>query len=141
MARLLLLLKVYPTQFEECDMLTLTENAINAVKGLITETPDASGLRVMVSGGGCSGFQYGMGLEAQSQSDDTVISLEGLQVFVDQSSAPLLTGVVIDYVEDITGVGFRFENPNASATCGCGSSFTVKGDSPAPDKSSCGHRG
>lgn len=122
-------------------MLTLTEKAIDAVKGLITETPEASGLRVMVSGGGCSGFQYGMGLESQAQADDTVISLEGLQVYVDENSAPLLTGVVIDYVEDITGVGFRFQNPNATATCGCGSSFTAGDGSPTPDKSTCGHRG
>ena len=122
-------------------MLTLTEKAIDAVKGLITETPEAQGLRVMVSSGGCSGFQYGMGLESQSHADDTIVSLEGLQVYVDQNSAPLLTGVIIDYVEDITGVGFRFENPNATGTCGCGSSFTAGDDAPVPDKATCGHRG
>lgn len=122
-------------------MLTLTEKAIDAVKALITETPEARGLRVLVSSGGCSGFQYGMSLESQPETDDTILSLEGLQVFVDQMSAPLLTGVLIDYVEDISGVGFRFENPNATATCGCGSSFTAGDDAPAPDKATCGHRG
>ena len=110
-------------------MLTLTDRAISAVQGIIASTPEAAGLRVMVTGGGCSGYQYGMGLEAAPSADDEVVVLEGLQVYVDPGSAPLLHGVTIDYVEDITGAGFRFDNPKAVATCGCGSSFSV-GDAP-----------
>ncbi|MEW5791719.1 MAG: HesB/IscA family protein [Pseudomonadota bacterium] len=110
-------------------MLTLTDKAISAVQGIITSTSGATGLRVMVSGGGCSGYQYGMGLEAAPSAEDEVIVLEGLRVYVDPASAPLLQGVTIDYVEDISGVGFRFHNPKAVATCGCGSSFSV-GDVP-----------
>ncbi|MHB8921073.1 MAG: HesB/IscA family protein [Halothiobacillus sp.] len=122
-------------------MLILTDKAINAVKGLITDTPEACGLRVMVSGGGCSGFQYGMGLESQSRDEDTIVALDGIQVFIDPNSVSMLSGVVIDYVEDITGVGFRFENPNATSTCGCGSSFSAGDEAPTADKSSCSHRG
>jgi iron-sulfur cluster assembly protein len=95
----------------------------------------------MVSGGGCSGYQYGMGLEAQAAADDAIVALDGLQIFVDPDSAPLLQGVVIDYVEDISGVGFRFENPNAKATCGCGSSFSTGDEAGAAQGSACGHRG
>lgn len=122
-------------------MLVLTEKAISAVKGLISTTPEATALRVMVSGGGCSGYQYGMGLEAQAAADDAIVALDGLKIFVDPDSAPLLQGVVIDYVEDISGVGFRFENPNAKATCGCGSSFSAGDEAAAAQGSACGHRG
>lgn len=121
-------------------MLVLTEKAIDVVKGLLAENPEASGLRVAVTGGGCSGYQYGMGLEAEATADDTVVAFEGVSVYIDNASATLLQGVVIDYVDELSGSGFRFENPNAKGTCGCGSSFTTGDEASAATSSSCGHR-
>lgn len=107
-------------------MLTLTDNAIKAVRQFIqgSATPVA-GLRIKVTGGGCSGFQYGMTLEASAAEDDTVVDCGGLSVFVDPFSAPLLQGVTVDFVDSIEGSGFKFENPNAKASCGCGNSFAA----------------
>jgi len=121
-------------------MLILTEKAIDVVKNLLAENPEASGLRVAVTGGGCSGYQYGMGLEAEAGVEDTVVAIEGVPVYVDNASATLLSGVVIDYVDELSGSGFRFENPNATGTCGCGSSFTTGDEASASSASSCGHR-
>ncbi|MHB8322556.1 MAG: HesB/IscA family protein [Acidithiobacillus sp.] len=118
-------------------MLILTEKAIDVVKNLLAENPEASGLRVAVTGGGCSGYQYGMGLEAEAGAEDTVVAIEGVPVYVDNASATLLSGVVID---ELSGSGFRFENPNATGTCGCGSSFTTGDEASASSASSCGHR-
>lgn len=107
-------------------MLTLTENAQKAISRFIqgAETP-VSGLRISVTGGGCSGMQYGMALEEESKSDDEIIDMDGLKVFVDPSSAPLLDGVTVDFHDGMEGSGFKFENPNAKASCGCGNSFTA----------------
>ncbi|MDD5374527.1 iron-sulfur cluster assembly accessory protein [Acidithiobacillus sp.] len=121
-------------------MLMLTEKAIDVVKNLLAENPEASGLRVAVTGGGCSGYQYGMGLEAGAGAEDTVVAIEGVAVYVDNASAALLNGVIIDYVDELSGSGFRFENPNATGTCGCGSSFTTGDEASASSASSCGHR-
>jgi iron-sulfur cluster assembly protein len=84
-----------------------------------------SGLRVAVLPGGCSGFQYGLNIEDQPESDDEIFELGGVKVFVDPFSAQYLDGVEIDYVTGMMGSGFSFRNPNASGGCGCGSSFTV----------------
>lgn len=107
-------------------MITLTDNAIKAVSQFIkgSETPVA-GLRIKVAGGGCSGFQYGMSLEESSAEGDTVVDCGGVQVFVDPQSASMLTGVTVDFVDSIDGSGFKFENPNAKASCGCGNSFAA----------------
>ncbi len=85
----------------------------------------ASGLRVAVRGGGCSGLEYALDFELEAREDDHVLEYDGLKVFVDPVSARYLGGTVIDYVMGTTGAGFKFSNPNASGSCGCGSSFSV----------------
>ena len=85
----------------------------------------ASGLRVAVRGGGCSGLEYALDFELEARENDHVLNYDGLDVFVDPISARYLEGTVIDYVMGATGAGFKFSNPNASGSCGCGSSFSV----------------
>ena len=106
-------------------MLTLTEKAQAVVKKFIenSETPVA-GLRLMVTGGGCSGMQYGMRLEEEAVETDQIIEFGELKVLVDNASAEMLQGVTVDYVETMESSGFKFENPNATASCGCGNSFS-----------------
>ena len=82
-------------------------------------------LRVSVSGGGCSGFQYGFAFDDARNDDDLVFSHAGVDVVVDEMSLELLEGAEIDFVEDLAGAAFRIDNPNATASCGCGSSFAV----------------
>ena len=84
------------------------------------------GLRVFVSGGGCSGLQYGMAFEAAPRDFDTVIDQQGVKLFIDPTSLMYLSGATIDYVDSLMGAGFKIENPNAVAACGCGSSFKTK---------------
>ncbi len=105
----------------------LTPKAIEMVKHTRQqEGLDADhGLRVAVMGGGCSGFQYALDFEKEQRATDFVIELEGLRVFVDPVSARYLQGTTIDYVLGMQGAGFKFNNPNAVGSCGCGSSFTV----------------
>jgi len=107
-------------------MITLTDSAVQAISRFISgaETPVA-GLRVSVSGGGCSGFQYGLSLEANPAAEDTVVECGEVKVFVDPASAPMLEGVKLDFIDSIDGAGFKFENPNAKASCGCGNSFSA----------------
>jgi iron-sulfur cluster assembly accessory protein len=106
-------------------MLTITESAVSAIKGFIesSEKP-TGGLRIEVTGGGCSGFQYGLRLEEQAGDQDEIMEMGGIQVFIDPASAPMLSGVTVDFVSSIEGAGFKFENPNATASCGCGNSFS-----------------
>jgi len=106
-------------------MLTLTEKAQEVVKNFIanSETP-VVGLRLMVTGGGCSGMQYGMRLEEDVVETDQIIEFGDLKVLVDIASAEMLEGVTVDYVETMESSGFKFENPNATASCGCGNSFS-----------------
>jgi iron-sulfur cluster assembly accessory protein len=107
--------------------LALTPKAVEMVKvtrdqeGLSAE----HGLRVAVRGGGCSGFEYALDFETESRDTDTVLEYDGLRVFVDPVSSRYLQGTVIDYVFGMSGAGFKFNNPRASGTCGCGSSFSV----------------
>lgn len=82
-------------------------------------------LRLSVSGGGCSGFQYGITLDDQVNDDDVVTEQHGTKVVVDQTSLDLIGGTEVDYVEDLMGASFQFRNPQATSTCGCGSSFSV----------------
>ncbi|MES9843379.1 MAG: iron-sulfur cluster assembly accessory protein [Candidatus Sedimenticola sp. PURPLELP] len=107
-------------------MLTLTENAQKAVSRFIngSESPVA-GLRISVAGGGCSGMQYGMALEETPNSDDLIVETGGIKIFVDPHSAPMLKGVTVDFLDSMEGSGFKFENPNAAASCGCGNSFSA----------------
>ena len=83
------------------------------------------GLRVTVSGGGCSGYQYSLAIDDKLGPDDIVLEQGGVRVFVDRGSTGFLNGVTIDYVNALHGAGFKFVNPNASRTCGCGTSFAV----------------
>lgn len=107
-------------------MLTLTPKAAAAIGRFIqgNATPVA-GLRIAISGGGCSGFQYGMKLETEKAEDDVVLELDGVTLLVDPMSAPLLAGVKVDFVDSLNGSGFKFENPNATSSCACGSSFAA----------------
>ena len=107
-------------------MINLTDNAVKAVSRFIagTDSPVA-GLRIQVTGGGCSGFQYQMKLEEAAADDDTVVDFGEIKVLVDAASAPMLEGVTVDFVESVQGAGFKFENPNAKAACGCGNSFSA----------------
>jgi iron-sulfur cluster assembly protein len=104
-------------------MVTLTPTAIQKVKSILAERGEDAGLRIAVIGGGCSGFQYQMTLDKEANGDDKVIEMDGLRVFVDSRSLLYLTGTRVDYVESLTGSGFKFENPNAKGSCGCGESF------------------
>jgi len=104
-------------------MITLTPGAIAKVKSILAEHKEESGLRIAVVGGGCSGFQYQMTLEKEAQVDDKVIDLEGLKIFVDTRSLLYLNGTKVDYLDGLNGSGFKFDNPNARASCGCGQSF------------------
>ena len=106
-------------------MLTLTENAQKAVSRFIqTADEPVGGLRIQVAGGGCSGMQYGMALEESSKEDDTILEFGEIKVFVDPASVPLLDGATVDFLDSMEGSGFKFENPNAKASCGCGNSFS-----------------
>ena len=105
-------------------MITVTDNAVNHLRTLLAaqDAPAEAGLRIFVENGGCSGLQYGMTV-AEAQPGDEVTAREGVRVFVDAASAAHLRGSVIDYNDDLTGTGFRIQNPNAKRTCGCGTSF------------------
>jgi iron-sulfur cluster assembly protein len=107
-------------------MITLTDSAVQAVDRFIQGSEKAiDGLRISVSGGGCSGFQYGMSLEEAASVDDAVLEFGAVKVFVDPASQEILKGVTVDFVEGLEGTGFKFENPNATASCGCGNSFSA----------------
>ncbi len=107
-------------------MLTLTEMAASKVQEFLAQNGrPTAGLRVRVVGGGCSGFQYQLALDDNHAEDDEVYELNGVKLFVDPRSQLYLDGTEIDYVEDVMGAGFRFNNPNATGSCGCGESFQV----------------
>ncbi len=107
-------------------MITLTPNAVKAARRFIRSAGrPVAGLRIAVTGGGCSGFQYALDLPEQSGADDVVLEQDGIKVLVDPSSAELLKGLTIDFVETLTESGFAFQNPNASHSCGCGKSFSA----------------
>jgi iron-sulfur cluster assembly protein len=106
--------------------LTLTEKAIQQVKFLLArDNREGHGLRVSVTDGGCSGFSYKLDFAREGKPGDLVLELDHLRVFVDATSAPYLKNMTIDYVASLYGGGFKFINPNASATCGCGTSFST----------------
>lgn len=107
-------------------MITITQEAASQLKSFLEDngSPEA-GLRVFVAPGGCSGLQYGMKLEAEKAEDDVVVEIDGITLLVDPYSAPMLDGVTVDFVDSLTGSGFKFENPNATAGCACGQSFSA----------------
>jgi iron-sulfur cluster insertion protein len=115
------------TSFEEPPVpIIFTENAATKVADLIAEEGnDALKLRVFVQGGGCSGFQYGFTFDEDINEDDTQFEKNGVTLLVDSMSYQYLVGAEIDYKEDINGSQFVIKNPNATTTCGCGSSFSA----------------
>jgi iron-sulfur cluster assembly protein len=108
--------------------LDVTESAVTEIKKFMTGEeglPETAGLRVRVVPGGCSGFQYSLNIEEDSRQGDFVLDQSGVKLFVDMFSAQYLNGVKIDYVTGVMGSGFTFTNPNATGSCGCGTSFTA----------------
>ncbi|WP_341910552.1 iron-sulfur cluster insertion protein ErpA [Ferrovibrio terrae] len=106
--------------------LGLTASAARRIlKVAESEGNPALGLRISVSGGGCSGFQYSFTLDADETADDVVITRDGARLLVDSVSLDYLRGSELDFVEDLSGAGFRINNPLASSSCGCGNSFSV----------------
>mgnify|MGYP002717401487 FL=1 len=104
----------------------VSPNAISKVRSLLEEEGNSAlKLRVYVTGGGCSGFQYGFSFDEELAEDDTQIQKDGITVVVDAMSYPYLVGSRLDYQEGLQGSKFVVENPNASSTCGCGSSFSI----------------
>ena len=111
---------------ENIDPFVFTDNAANKVKELIEEEGNpALKLRVFVTGGGCSGFQYGFTFDEEVAEDDTTMEKNGVQLLIDPMSYQYLVGAEIDYTDGLEGAQFVIRNPNASSTCGCGSSFSV----------------
>ncbi|WP_044411823.1 iron-sulfur cluster insertion protein ErpA [Thiomicrospira microaerophila] len=111
---------------EMLNPVTFTEAAALKVSGLIDDEGNAAlKLRVYISGGGCSGFQYGFTFDEAQAEDDTAVEKNGVTLLIDPMSFQYLVGAKIDYLEDLQGARFVIENPNATTTCGCGSSFSV----------------
>jgi len=106
--------------------ITVTDNAVRRIAAL-KQQEDVGGafLRIAVSGGGCSGFQYGFVFDEQQNADDVAFARDGVTVVVDEVSLELLNGAEIDFVEDLMGASFQIRNPNAASSCGCGNSFSV----------------
>ncbi len=110
----------------EGTVLWLTDVAVEKVKEVLArEGLTQGGLRVSVVGGGCSGFQYNLSLDPGARDDDTIIEQGGVKLFVDPISQQYVHGTVLDYVNGLHGAGFKLLNPNATRTCGCGSSFSA----------------
>ena len=120
---------VTATQVTETEMqspMLFTDSAANKVKRLIEEEGNTDlKLRVFVSGGGCSGFQYGFTFDEVTNEDDTVLNKNGVQLLIDPMSLQYLMGAEIDYQDGVEGSQFVIKNPGATSTCGCGSSFSV----------------
>ena len=114
----------YPL-FMELD-LKLTDSAVEQVKKLLARDQRTGyGLRVGVTDGGCSGFSYKLDFEKQQKPDDMTLEFGGVPIYIDRASVPYLGGTVIDFVTGLHGGGFKFSNPNATGTCGCGTSFSA----------------
>jgi iron-sulfur cluster assembly protein len=109
-------------------MITLSERAADKVRELLAAESDDSlnALRVAVEGGGCSGFQYALGFDSETDENDEVYEVHGVRVVVDRFSLPYLNGADVDYTDGLMGAGFQINNPNVVAACGCGSSFQAK---------------
>jgi iron-sulfur cluster insertion protein len=111
---------------EAPNQVTVSDNAAKRIATLIQLEGDADlMLRLSVSGGGCSGFQYGFSFDKSQQQDDRIFERNGVKVVIDDTSLELLAGAEIDFVEDLVGASFQIKNPNASSSCGCGNSFSV----------------
>ena len=119
-------------------ILSVTPAAVSIIKSLLEQraVPNHA-LRVFVSGGGCSGMQYGMAFQEAPEAGDTVVAADGVRLLVDPTSLMYLQGATIDYVDTLIGGGFRIDNPNAASSCGCGHSFKSSDEQGAAE-SGCG---
>jgi iron-sulfur cluster insertion protein len=114
------------TEEIEVRRIVLTESAVRRIALLrAQEQAENAFLRIAVSGGGCSGFQYGITFDDQRNEDDVVFERDGVAVIVDDVSLGLLSGAEVDFVEDLMGASFQIRNPNAASSCGCGNSFSI----------------
>ena len=119
-------------------LVSLTPAAAAKISALMAEETDVSVLRVAIEGGGCSGFQYGLGFDRGAQEGDHEFEQEGVKIVVDPFSAPYLKGATVDYLETIQESGFKIDNPNAVASCGCGHSFQVDESTEPSEVGGCG---
>lgn len=103
----------------------VSTNAAKRIAKILTTEPDKIALRISVEGGGCSGFSYKYNLVSHVEDDDLVIEKEGAKVLIDSISLPFMEGCVIDFIDDLMGQSFQINNPNATSSCGCGTSFSV----------------
>ncbi|TVR84184.1 MAG: iron-sulfur cluster insertion protein ErpA [Rhodospirillales bacterium] len=117
---------IEPSTQDAAPAVAISESAVRRIAALRADEGDADlMLRVSVSGGGCSGFQYGFSLDDQRNEDDHLFERDGVVVVIDDVSLGLLAGAEIDFIEDLMGSYFAVRNPNAASTCGCGTSFSV----------------
>ena len=119
-------------------IVSLTPAAAAKIRDLMASEEDVSVLRVAIEGGGCSGFQYGLGFDRGAQEGDHEFVCEGVPVVVDPFSAPYLSGAIVDYLETIQESGFKIDNPNVSSACGCGHSFQVEEGDELPEGTELG---
>jgi iron-sulfur cluster assembly accessory protein len=104
---------------------TLSDRAVKRIAKILSSEPGGTALRISVSGGGCSGFQYGFDLDQTRAPDDIVVERDGAVVVIDPVSLPYIGGSEVDFVDDLIGQSFQIRNPNATASCGCGTSFSI----------------
>ena len=105
--------------------ITISDSAAKRITAILKDTPDSSMMRVSVEGGGCSGFSYKFDLVNESNDDDLVLKKEDAIVLIDSMSIMYMAGSEIDFVDDLIGASFQIKNPNATASCGCGTSFSI----------------
>ena len=125
-------------QERTANVVSLTQRAAEKIRELMATETDVSVLRVAIEGGGCSGFQYGLGFDRGAQEGDLEFEEGGVQVVVDPFSAPYLSGATVDYLETIQESGFKIDNPNAVSSCGCGHSFQVSDETDPGQIGGCG---
>jgi len=119
---------------------TLTAEALSQLRSLLEKEANADlGLRVFVSGGGCSGLQYGMAFDDNVRPGDEIVTQDGVKILIDDFSGPYLQGSEIDYVDSLMGAGFTVHNPNAVRSCSCGHSFDTGDDAGSAHSCGCGH--
>lgn len=114
-------------------MITITEAAAAQIKTMMENDAEANYMRVGVQGGGCTGLSYGMGFETEVHDDDKHVNVNGIDLVIDNESAPMLDGVKIDFKTNMMGGGFTLDNPNAIANCGCGASFKTATNAGSPE--------
>ncbi len=121
------------------NQVTFTQAAAAAAREVM-DKKDLQGhaLRLFISGGGCSGYQYGLALDKDTRDDDMVFETDGVKLVIDEVSIKYLQGATVDYIEGMTSSGFKISNPNAASTCGCGQSFNSSEDSSSSGCAGCG---